>query len=477
MNTYLRRCIFFLILFVIAVGPVRAADSGTEPQRLERATEAPLHMTLEQAIDLALKANRGLTASADAVTFSRLSLQSAESDFEVKFVPTLNSAVSSSEDDADTDSATTVEGSVEKKFELGPKAALIPRVGYSDEGEYTTGVGAQLNLPLFKGLGREVNRNAVDTARFNLRGSETNNYLTRDRTVLETVTAVYTVLKQQRLLEFFTSQVETYKRHAESARVKEKAGLASPIDVYRAEISVKDAEDDLSRTEKNLSDAENTLKLILTIPLEMTLSLTAPVKYEPLQLDLPSALTIALESRVELVRARDRLEDAQRRSRIAKHGLLPDVNLVMDYARTGTAEDFSQSTNLDQDNWRVALFGSTSLPRSEEKAAYQQSLLAIKTARLALEQERDDINREVRAQLDALKEFENSIAIREAQKKTAEGKLALSEIKFRYAMTSNFDVIESENELGRATVDLLTARTDHIVGMYRLRSVLGTLVE
>jgi outer membrane protein TolC len=90
---------------------------------------------------------------------------------------------------------------------------------------------------------------------------------------------------------------------------------------------------------------------------------------------------------------------------------------------------------------------------------------------------RDEIEREVRAQLEALKESENSFIIREEQIKTAEGKLALSQIKFRYAMANNFNVIESENELERAKVDLLTARTDYIVGIYKLRSVLGTLIQ
>jgi outer membrane protein len=117
------------------------------------------------------------------------------------------------------------------------------------------------------------------------------------------------------------------------------------------------------------------------------------------------------------------------------------------------------------------------LPRSAEKTAFQQSLLAVKTARLNLEQARDEIEREVRSQLQALKESENSVVIREEQIKAAEGKLALAQIKFRYGMANNFDVIESENELGSAKVDLLTARTDYIVGIYRLRSVLGTLIE
>ena len=90
---------------------------------------------------------------------------------------------------------------------------------------------------------------------------------------------------------------------------------------------------------------------------------------------------------------------------------------------------------------------------------------------------RDEIEREVRDQLETLTRIENDIAIRREQIRTSEGKLALAEIKFRYDMANNFDVIESENELERPKIDLLTARTEYIVGIYRMRSVLGTLIQ
>jgi len=44
-------------------------------------------------------------------------------------------------------------------------------------------------------------------------------------------------------------------------------------------------------------------------------------------------------------------------------------------------------------------------------------------------------------------------------------------------MADNFDVIESESELENAKVNLLSAGTEYIVGTYKLRSVLGTLIK
>jgi outer membrane protein TolC len=436
-----------------------------------------IQLTLTQAIDLALQANRGITTAANVVASSELSVEAAESEFEVRFVPALDASASRSDADTDTVEDLNVAGAVEKKFTLGPTGSIVPRVSKSDTGEYTSGIGVLLDIPLFSGFGREVNLDGVDTAGFNLRESRYADYLTRDRTVLDTVSAVYAVIEQEELLKLFRGQVARYEGYADAARVKEKAGLASPIDVYRAEISRQNAEDRLSRTQKALADAADRLKLILTLPLDIDARVTAPLAYDPVQLSPQEALQIALDNRVELKRAEDRVDEALRKSRIAKQEILPDVSLLLDYERAGTADDFRDSVELDENNWRVALFGRTSFPRTFEKAAFQQSLIRIRNARLGFAQERDDIEREVRAQLQALKESENSILIRREQISTAEGKLALSQIKFRYGMANNFDVIESENELEGAKVDLLSAETDYIVGIYRLRSVLGTLTQ
>jgi len=41
---------------------------------------------------------------------------------------------------------------------------------------------------------------------------------------------------------------------------------------------------------------------------------------------------------------------------------------------------------------------------------------------------------------------------------------------------SNFDFIESETELLHAKVNLLSSKISYIVGQYRLRATLGTLI-
>lgn len=76
-----------------------------------------------------------------------------------------------------------------------------------------------------------------------------------------------------------------------------------------------------------------------------------------------------------------------------------------------------------------------------------------------------------------MKEAQERVEIKKEQIRQAQGKLALSKIKFNYDMAGNFDVIEAETELQRGKVDLLTSRIDYIEGTYKMRAALGTLLE
>jgi outer membrane protein len=89
----------------------------------------------------------------------------------------------------------------------------------------------------------------------------------------------------------------------------------------------------------------------------------------------------------------------------------------------------------------------------------------------------DGIKREVRQVYDALQKARERMQIRKDQIDQAAGKLALAKIKFSHGMADNFDLIEAETELQEARSNLLAAQVEYIVGMYRLRAAIGTLIE
>ena len=249
------------------------------------------------------------------------------------------------------------------------------------------------------------------------------------------------------------------------------------MDIYRAEIKLKGAQDGLSRAREALWDAKDRLKLILAFPMETDLNVSAPVHYKPIHIIMAEAVNIAISKRIELEQAADSVEEAKRRSVVAKGNTLPDLKLSLGYTKANYFDDESRTLYEDQDRWTVSLVNRSDWARTAEKATYRQSLLNVRTSQLNIDAKKDEIVRQVRRQIEALRKAEERIVLRKEQIKQAEGQLALAQIKFNHQMANNFDIIEAETELQQSQATLLSDKSEYIIGTYRMRAVLGTLIE
>ncbi len=455
----------FVVAVLIVVGGCGA--DGFSKQLKDTDT---ISLTLNEAIDLALKANRNLIQAGYGLQSQTLSLQASRSEFDLKIKPASRAGIV----DGQKDIGFGVD--FDKKFDVGVRASLKPEIERTDD-LYTGRAGVSLHIPLLRGLGKAVNLDNLYRSRFSRRAAERSLYSARVNVVLETVSAVYDIKKQSQLVELFEFQAARLAGHAETARIKERVGLATPIDIYRAEIRLKDAEDNLASARESVANARDRLKLILSLPLEKKIRTTAPLAFEPVRINPDEAVKLALSRRIELEQKADDIHEAERQAGIAKHNLLPRLDLVVGYDRFDSANEFRDSMGLNQDRWAIYLTSDTDWARTNEKLDYRQRSLNLKNIRLSLEQTRDEINRDVRRQLKSLAKSHQRIQIRREQLRQADGKRALANLKFNYSMTDNFDVIEAETERQRAKVDLISAEIDYIIGTYRMRSVLGTLIE
>jgi outer membrane protein TolC len=278
------------------------------------------------------------------------------------------------------------------------------------------------------------------------------------------------------MLRLYEKMGSRLKGHSEIARAKEKVGLATPMDTYRAEIPLKEAEDAMITASAAFQDAKDRLKLILALPQNTELEGIAPEAPDFRELSLDDAIETALKKRIEIEQMNYDMAEAERKAALMKHNILPELNLVVGYGRYSVAETMGQSTRFDLDRYSASLQAGTDIFRTAEKAAYQQSLINIKTLRLNMESRMDDISRQVRKQWLSLKEAAKRMEIRKSQIKQGEEKIALAEVKFAHGMADNFDVIEAEKELQSARGNLLAAEIEYAGGIYNMKAIMGELV-
>jgi outer membrane protein TolC len=460
-----------MLLCVMSV-EVRGQDSNGQQ---ETAAQPGYTLTLSDAIDLSLHVNRSLKSSAYGVESQNYVLTATESEFEWKYAPA-TTAFASEESNSLGAGITAA-----KKFRLGPVVALNQEFIKNEisgvDGGWQAKFAVSLTIPLLRGLGSEINLDSINTAEFSLRSVRRSHHLAKINLVLETVSAVYDIVKQRELVNLNRSQADSFHSHAMMAMAKEKISLAGPIDVYRAQIRLKDAQDSLNRSREALRNAGDRLKIILAAPLDVAIQVVAPLAYQPIDINLEEAVATAMQNRVELEQVDDEIKNVRRSSRLAEHNLKPQLDLVGRYNRLAIDDLAVRAIRLEEDFWSINLVSTTDWRRTAEKATFQRSLLAVKTAELNRWTKVDDIKREVRQVFDSLLKAEERMQIRNEQIEQARGKLALAKTKFRHGMANNFDVIEAETELQEAQTNLLTAKIEYIVGTYRLRVGMGTLIE
>lgn len=440
------------------------------------AAAQPVELSLPRAVEIALSANRNLAISRIGYESEERGLDAARAEFELKLVPTTTFGTLTNSAFATTATGTnsSIGAQLTKKFDTGTTLAIGPSWNRSGDTRNET-LNVSVQQPLLKGFGSDVNLDGVRRAQFTIASAGRALDQARVNTALETIATYYDVIKQEKLAELNEALAERLRRHAIVARSKERVGVATPMDTYRAQIHLKDAEDSANQARNAYQAAKNQLKYILNMSLETDIALAAPPRPE---LRVPNLELEAVRQRAELVQLRAEIEEAARAVQVAANALLPDVSLKWNYGQAIAAQPvFAQFLPTTQRQSSVYLQAASDIFRTSEKANYRRAELRLESLRLSLETKTADIRRQVRQQLALLDEAKRRMVLRQEQIGQAEGKLALAEVKFAHDMADNFAVIEAEGERQRARANLFATEAEHAVGVYNLEAIAGHLLD
>ena len=435
---------------------------------------AALELTLERAVETALASHRTIQTADFGVRGERLSVETAQSAFELKIVPTGTlGRIGSNALTTTTGYNSSVGVQVSRRFETGTVLAMGPSLNRTGT-DRNTSLNVSLEQPLVRGWDSEITRDPLRRAEFSLTSSQRALEQARNNVALEAIGAYYNVLREQQLLAFALAQRDRIEQHTAVAGSKERSGLIGPMDLLRARIRLKDAEDSLNQARVTVQSAMNRLRRALDIPLDTALALGPP---GPPRMDGEDLEAEAVARRFEILQLRAELDEAVRVAGVAQKNVFPEVTLHVAAGQATLVDPFLvQYVPTTQRQWSVYLQSSTDLSRTAEKNAARQATLRVDSARFALESKIEEVRRQVREQRLQLDDARVRIGLREDQIRQAESRLALAQVKFSHDMASNVDVIEAETELQRAETSLAAARADFAVGVYQLRALAGHLL-
>lgn len=336
-------------------------------------------------------------------------------------------------------------------------------------------VSGQLNLtiPVYSGGANRAGLRAAETrvlaGRADLRGSESALFS-------QVVAAYMDVIQNEALVALASNNVDVLATNLEATSDRFQIGDLTRTDVAQSEARLALARGDLRTAQSNLIGARETfIALVGVAPGE----LQPPPPLPGLPQDVDNAVSMALQDNPDLIGAQERARAAGFDIRIASAGRLPRLELftsggVTDYLGTLGSIPGGGTPSQRQTSAQAGVRATIPLfqggrPAAQERQAQARSAAALETV---VATERDVIST-VRT---AYANWQAASAIIESnQAAVAAAELSLEGVRAENTVGNRtiLDILDAQQELFRAQVQLVAARRNAYVAGFNLLAAMG----
>ncbi len=446
---------------------------ATAPDEAEAPAAGARVLTLAEAMQVALQGNYGLLGSADNVQASRWREGATRSQFNPRLTPRFLKS--------DDESTLALEASQRLPWLGGTLLGVSAFRSFDQTGPAPAGKSSDLRLaltqPLLRGFGPNATFYDLRNAQRQRQAQERSFELQRQALAVNVIQAFYAVVRQRALLGVSRQSLLRTRGLLQASEARMQVGLASKLDVFRAELQASQTEDSLVQSRASLDQSKENFRSLLGLDpgelVEPEAGALPAAEYELPPID--DLVTSALEHRLDILEARDQIRDAERTAALSRQNLLPQLDLTVSVSKLGFGPSYKDSLEAGDTRWNFFVSTSYPLERSFDRANQAISELDVVSRRRALRQREQDVAAEVRS---AARNIERILKSVELQKKSvdfAEQQLRLATLRYQRGLASNFDVVESEGNLVTARSALVGLLTDFQVARVQLLRSLGTL--
>lgn len=401
-------------------------------------------LTLQRAIDIALKNQPSILASRSTVRANEARVGQAKANYYPQLsasgVYIKTSPAASSVRSLDT-STTSKNGAYDQ---YASSVALNQMV--FDFGKTPTQVS--------------INNLNTESSRFDLIN-------TQDVVILNVKQAYYNVLQAQRNRDVARESVKQFQEHLDQARGFFRVGTKSKIDVTKAEV-------DLSNAQLNLIKAENQVRLSLVtlnnamgVPDVPQYTLQDSLFYTKYDLTLEEAIPKAYSQRPDLLSLIKKKEASKASIDLARTGYFPVLSAAANYIYTGTNFPLSEGWNYGLTlSFPIFSGFQTKYQVAEAQANYDTVNANEQSLRL-------DIYSQIQQAYLSLRQAEESISTSELTVRQAKENVELATGRYRAGVGSPLEVTDALVGLNNAQVAYTQALTDYRNSQASIEKAIG----
>ncbi|MFO1243123.1 MAG: TolC family outer membrane protein [Rickettsiales bacterium] len=293
---------------------------------------------------------------------------------------------------------------------------------------------------------------------------------TEQQVLLDAITAYMDVLRDQSVLDLSRNNEEVLKKQLQASRERFDVGEVTKTDVAQSEARLSRADSDTIQALGSLRVSEANFERVVG---HRPNNIMVPQSYPAVPRSLDEALKIGQDNSPTVKSASYRQLSTEDEVDINVARILPDINL-----RGSMSRDNDAGTNGDFDFDEDSVLMTVRVPLYQSGAEYSRIRQSKETAsqrKFDLLNAKDENRQEV---TQAWENLQTAIAtIRSQQDSIRAAEVALDGVKQEhlYGTRTVLDVLDAEQELFVARVNLVRAERNRVVSLYTLLSAVGQL--
>lgn len=441
-------------------------------------------LTLNETLDLAVKANRAYQFNREKLYLHALALTGTRHQFAFR--------MKNAEIDLGVDRSSAGEGSTasDADFTLGKlmktggtiTASLAnDLVLYFDGEPKAPSVTLSLTQPLLRGAGAAIATEVLTQAERDVVYEIRDFSHYRKEFALEVVDDYLGLLQlgENMRLSYGNYQNRIFFREEIDARVE--AGLSAEFEAKQAKQSEYSSKLSYVETTNSYRNSLDDFKQKLSLPLGTKVKLEFKVLDDLEQMGLPevpveelSGYRLALARRLDLMNVIDRFEDSKRKVKVARKDLLPSLSIVADAA---LKDQFYSSFQTNEYSANAGLKLNLPFDQLTERNAYRSSLIAFERQLRTLASELDKLLDGLRTDIRNLgRQRQNYFTQLEARKNAEENLEATRQrLRLGFPGVRTRDVITAQDALLQSQLSVLRASLDYHKTRLKLMKDVGSL--
>jgi len=434
-----------LVLIAIALMALPASVCAAEDQ----AGPAAVHLTLEQALEIARAQNLTVLAALEDIKRTRGILREGYA----TAYPELTATGSYTR--TDPSSISSIDSPDSGSISLGTDEAYAYNVGL-EQRLYSGGL-------VFGGIRAARNNKArvLEVVAATIQDVE-----------LQTRRDFYELLLAEELVVVREEAVNLFEENLANVQAKFDAGEVTKFEVTRARVALANLQPPLIASKNRVRLAREALKKTLDLPFETDLTIDGQLDYAPARFDLDELVETALAFRHEIKAAELTAKLLKINITVEASSGRPDVRAFANYE--GHTNTFGSSATDLTEGWNVGVRVTVPLFKGwgvagridQARADYAKSLIALEDTRKGVELQvrqaflsLQDVDQVVLSQLENVGQAEQ--AVRDAAELEQAGEI------------TQFEVRDTQLSLTEARTNLKQAQHDYNVALFALERAVG----